>query len=107
MVAAAPRGFALPFGAVGTVTYGLTLATGAIVPIASLMTNEDQNYVYSVEGGKAIMKYVKILGQSGTAAAVSGVDDGAQIILNPPPGLLPGSVVQVSSVAPSAAGGGK
>jgi len=26
------------------------------------MTNEDQNYVYSVEGGKAIMKYVKILG---------------------------------------------
>jgi multidrug resistance efflux pump len=106
MVAAAPRGFTLPFGAVGTVTYGLTLARGALVPIAALMTNEDQNYVYAVEGGKALMKYVKILGQSGTAAAVSGVDDGAQIIMNPPPGLLAGSTVQVTSLAPSAAPGG-
>jgi multidrug resistance efflux pump len=106
MVAAAPRGFALPFGAVGTVTYSLTLARGAIVPIASLMTNEDQNYVYAVEGGKALMKYVKILGQSGTAAAVSGVDDGAQIILNPPPGLLAGSSVQIAGMAPSTAAPG-
>jgi HlyD family secretion protein len=97
MVAAAPKGFDLPFGAVGTVTYGLTLARGAVVPIASLMTNEDQNYVYAVEGGKAVMRYVKILGQSGTEAAVSGVDDGAQIVLNPPPGLLSGSAVQVNT----------
>jgi multidrug resistance efflux pump len=105
MVAAAPRGLELPFGAVGTITYGLTLARGAIVPIASLMTSEDRNYVYAVEGGKALVRYVKILGQSGTAAAVSGLDDGAQIILNPPPGLLTGSAVQVASLAPSAGAG--
>ncbi|HVP10713.1 MAG TPA: HlyD family efflux transporter periplasmic adaptor subunit [Phycisphaerae bacterium] len=108
MVASVPRGFAPPYGAVGTVTYSLTLAHGAIVPIAALQTNEDQNYVFTIEGGKAVMKIVKIVGQSGTVAAVTGIADASQIIMSPPPGLLAGSAVQVTSTvaAQDATGGG-
>jgi hypothetical protein len=97
MVAAVPRSFAVPYGAVGTVTYSLTLAHGAIVPIATLQTNEDQNYVFTIEVGKAVMRYVKIVGQAGSVAAVSGIPDGAQLIMSPPPGLLANSAVQVTS----------
>lgn len=97
MVATVPRSITAPYGAVGTVTYTLTVARGAIVPIATLQTNEDRNYVFSVENGKAVMRYVTIVGQSGTAAAVSGISDGVQVIMNPPPGLLADSAVQVTS----------
>ena len=97
MVAGVPRSFNVPYGAVGTVTYSLTLAHGAIVPIATLQTNEDQNYVFSIEVGKAVMRYVKIVGQSGSVAAVTGIPDGAQLIMSPPPGLLANSAVQVTS----------
>ncbi|MGA2764432.1 MAG: HlyD family efflux transporter periplasmic adaptor subunit [Spirochaetia bacterium] len=106
MVATIPR-TSPPFGAVGTVTYSLTLARGAIVPIAALETNEDQNYVFTIEDGKAVMRYVKIVGQAGTVTAVMGIPDGAQIIMSPPPGLLAGSPVQVtSSVAVQDTSGG-
>ena len=101
MVATIPRVFSAPYGAVGTVTYSLTLAHGAIVPIAALQTNEDQNYVFVIEGGKAVMRIVKIVGQSGTVAAVDGINDGAQLIMSPPPGLLAGSAVQVTSTVAS------
>jgi multidrug efflux pump subunit AcrA (membrane-fusion protein) len=99
MVASAPRGFNAPYGAVGTVSYNLTLAHGAIVPIAALQTNEDQNYVFTIQNGKAAIQYVKIVGQAGTVAAVTGVPDGTQLIMSPPPGLLAGSAVQVTGVA--------
>jgi HlyD family secretion protein len=109
MVATIPHPLSTPYGAVGTVTYSLTLAHGAIVPIAALQTNEDQNYVFAIESGKAVMKYVKIVGQSGTVAAVTGIADGAQIIMSPPPGLLAGSQVQVTGTVASqdAAAGGQ
>ncbi|MGA2613503.1 MAG: HlyD family efflux transporter periplasmic adaptor subunit [Spirochaetia bacterium] len=109
MVATIPRSSTAPFGAVGTVTYSLTLAHGAIVPIAALETNEDQNYVFAIEGGKAVMRYVKIVGQSGTVAAVTGIPDGSQLIMSPPPGLLAGSSVQVTSTvaAQDTPGGGQ
>jgi HlyD family secretion protein len=109
MVATIPRASTAPYGAVGTVTYSLTLAHGAIVPIAALQTNEDQNYVFTIEGGKAVMRYVKIVGQSGTVAAVTGIQDGTQLIMSPPPGLLAGSPVQVTSTVASqdATGGGQ
>ncbi len=97
MVATVPRSVNAPYGAVGTVTYTLTIAHGAIVPIATLQTNEDKNYVFSIEGGKAVMRYVTIVGQSGSVAAVSGIPDGAQLIMSPPPGLLADSAVQVTS----------
>jgi len=96
MVATVPRSFNAPYGAVGTVTYSLTLAHGAILPIATLQTNEDQNYVFTVESGKAVVRNVQIVGQAGSVAAVSGIPDGAQVIMSPPPGLLANSSVQVT-----------
>ena len=106
MVAAVPRSFPLPYGAVGTVSYSLTLAHGAIVPIGALQTNEDKEYVFAIQNGKAVIRNVTILGQSETNAAVSGVDDGTQIIMNAPPGLLEGVAVQIVSSGQSAPGAG-
>ena len=97
MVAAVPRSFPLPYGAVGTVSYSLTLAHGAIVPIGALQTNEDKEYVFAIQNGKAVIRNVTILGQSESSAAVSGIDDGMQVIMNPPPGLLEGVAVQIVS----------
>lgn len=96
MVTDVPRSFPLPYGAVGTASYLLTVARGAIVPIAALQTNEDQNYVFAVVNGKAVTRNITILGQSETSAVVAGVEDGAQVIMNAPPGLLEGSPVQVT-----------
>ena len=96
MVTDVPRSFPLPYGAVGTVSYPLTVARGAIVPIGALQTNEDQNYVFAVVNGKAVTRNITILGQSETSAVVAGVEDGAQVIMNAPPGLLEGSSVQVT-----------
>jgi len=94
MVAALPRALKLPYGGVGTVSYSLSLAQGAIVPIGALQVNEDQNYVYAIADGKAVVKTVTILAESGTSAAVAGVNAGDMVIVNPPAGLLAGSTVQ-------------
>jgi multidrug efflux pump subunit AcrA (membrane-fusion protein) len=103
IVANVPRSLPLPFGTVGTVTYSLNLATGALIPIASLQINEDQNYVYVITDGKAATKNVTILGESGSTAAVAGIEEGTQVIVSPPPGLLAGATVQAvgSPAAPA------
>jgi multidrug efflux pump subunit AcrA (membrane-fusion protein) len=98
MTAEVPRSLSLPYGAVGTVTYSLTLAHGALVPIASLNTSEDKNYVFVVADGKAVMQPVVILEEAGITAAVAGLTQGTQVIVNAPPGLLPGSAVQIVSL---------
>ncbi len=101
----------LTYGAVGTISYSMTLANGALVPIAALQTNENQDFVYAIRDGKAVNQPITILAESGTAAAVSGLEEGTTVILSPPPGLLPGSAVQAVTTqngqakAPGAAGG--
>ena len=103
MVTDVPRSFPLSYGAVGTVSYSLKVAQGAIVPIAALQTNEDQNYVFVVMNGKAVVRNITILGQSETSTVVAGVEDGAKVIMNAPPGLLEGSAVQIMTT-PTAPG---
>jgi HlyD family secretion protein len=95
MVAAIPGSSNLPFGAVGTVGYSLTLAEGALIQMSALGASEDRNFVYTIVDGKAVMQDVTILGQNGADAAVEGLQAGAQVILNPPPGLLTGSAVRI------------
>ena len=56
MVAAVPAALPLSFGAIGTVSYSLTLAHGTLIPTGALQTNEDKNFVYVVEGGKAVVR---------------------------------------------------
>jgi HlyD family secretion protein len=94
MVASPPASFPVSYGTVGTVSYSLTLARGILIPIASLQTMEDRNFVFVIANGKATMQTVTIIAESGISAAVSGIATGAQIIVNPPPGLLNGSQVQ-------------
>ncbi|MGA2639514.1 MAG: HlyD family efflux transporter periplasmic adaptor subunit [Spirochaetia bacterium] len=103
------RSAPLQYGAVGTVTYSLSLASGALIPIAALQVNEDQNYVFSIAEGKVTTRPITILAESGTTAAVAGIEEGVQVVLNPPPGLLPGAAVQAVSLngsAPAPAAGG-
>ncbi|MGO9308544.1 MAG: efflux RND transporter periplasmic adaptor subunit [Spirochaetia bacterium] len=94
LVAALPDSLPLTFGAVGTVSYPVTLARGALVQTGALQTNEDQNFVYVVEGGKALARPITILAESGNSAAVTGVSAGSLVVVNPPPGLLDGSLVK-------------
>ena len=89
----APHGF----GEVGQVTYRVTLARGVQVPIAALANNGNTTFVYTIEKGKAVLHNVTIVAESGTTAVIQGIPAKAEVILNPPPGLLPGSPVQVVS----------
>lgn len=98
--------YAPAYGTVGTVTFPITIARGVIVPIGALQTNENQNFVFTVVGGKAAAKSIRVLGETGLAAAVSGIDEGSQVILYPPPGLLDGSLVQAAVPTRTSQGSG-
>jgi multidrug efflux pump subunit AcrA (membrane-fusion protein) len=102
MVAAVRPASALPYGAVGAVSYTVSVADGALVPIAALGTFENRTFVYSIIEGKAVIQQITILGETGVTAAVAGIQAGTRVIVNPPPGLLAGAAVQVVS-APGAA----
>jgi multidrug resistance efflux pump len=95
MVARLPVSVPASYGAVGTVGYKLNVATGLLIPIDALVTRADQNLVYAVAEGKAVEQPITIVAEAGTTAVVKGVQPGAQIIINPPPGLLAGAIVQV------------
>ena len=99
LVAAVPASLPLSFGEIGTVSYSLSLARGVLVPTGALQTNEDKNFVYVVEGGKAIVRQITILAESGSSAAATGVTAGSLVVVNPPPGLLDGSTVRTLAVA--------
>jgi hypothetical protein len=60
--------------------------------------------VFSVANGKVTTRTITILAESGTTAAVAGIEDGTLVVLNPPPGLLPGSSVQVVDLTAVPAG---
>jgi len=105
IVAAVPGSLTLSFGAIGAVSYSLTLARGALIPTGALQTNEDRNFVYIVEGGKAVVRQITILAEGGSRAAVTGVNGSNTVVINPPPGLLDGSIVK--TVAAGTAEGGK
>ena len=94
MAAAVPAGTVLTYGAVGSVSYSLTLARGAIIPTGALQTSEDRNYVYVVQADKATRREITVLIESGSVAVVSGVTMGDTVVVNPPPGLLDGSTVK-------------
>jgi HlyD family secretion protein len=114
MVAAVPASLPVNYGSVGTITYRLTIATGPQIPIAALQSQANVNYVYTVVNGKTVETPITIVAEAGNTAVVGGVEAGAQVIINPPPGLLSGSTVQVVALpaaqgqgqsAPRAAGG--
>jgi HlyD family secretion protein len=105
MVAAVPASLPLAFGSIGTLGYSLSLARGSLIPTGALQTNEDKNFVYVVENGKAVVRQISVLAESGNRTAVSGVGAGSVVVINPPPGLLDGSTVK--TLAAAAAEGSK
>lgn len=84
----------LAYGLVGKVTYGVSTAQGSIVPVSAVQTTGDRDFVYIIDGGKAVAKTIQVISESGTDAAVSGLTPGDVLILNPPPGLIEGAPVQ-------------
>ncbi len=112
MVAACPPSLPVSYGAVGTVSYTLPVGTGPQIPVDALQSQANVNFVYTIVGGKAQETPITIQAESGAMAVVSGLAAGDQVIINPPPGLLSGSTVQVvsapgqASLVPQAAAGG-
>ncbi len=105
MVAGVPAASRLPYGAVGTVAYKRTLASGILLPTAALELVEDKNYVFVVEGGKARLLPVTIIAESGGVTVATGIKAGNQLVLNPPPGMLDGTSVQPIGEAKAATTG--
>lgn len=94
-----------PLGAVGSVVYRAKVASGILVPSTALQADGDATYLYTVEGGRAKQRAVTVLGQAGTQSAVQGLESGAQVISEPPTGLLDGAAVTTGGAASSAAPG--
>jgi multidrug efflux pump subunit AcrA (membrane-fusion protein) len=101
MVASLAPHFSPAFGSVGSVGYTLSLAKGILIPIVALKTGEDKNYVFVIEGGKAVRRTITIVAESGLTAAITGIASGSLVIMNPPPGLLNGVSVQPVATAGS------
>ena len=88
-------------GSVGSVVYTAKVASGVLVPSTALQADGDQTYVFTVSGSKASLSRVTVLGQAGTQSAVSGIPSGAQVVTQPPTGLLDGANVSTASGAAS------
>ena len=86
-------------GAVGSVVYTAKVATGVLIPSTALQADGDQTYVFTVSGGRATLNKVTVLGQAGTQSAVSGIPSGAQVVTQPPTGLLDGGGVSTGDAA--------
>ncbi len=101
LAASVPPSLRVSYGAVGTIVYTLTVATGPQIPISALQSRANTDFVDTVVSGKAVEVPVTVVAEAGTTAVVTGVAAGDQVIINPPPGLLDGSAVQVAALPPT------
>ncbi|MFC5850175.1 efflux RND transporter periplasmic adaptor subunit [Deinococcus petrolearius] len=92
-------------GTVGTVVYTAKVATGVLVPSTALQADSDKTYLFTVEDGRAVQHTVTVLGQAGTQSAVSGIASGAQVVSQPPTGLLDGAQVRTGGGTSQSQGG--
>ncbi len=68
-----------------------------VLPQSSIVQGARGTVVYVVEGGKAVLRPVKVLHSEGLDAAVTGVKPGEQVVLDGKQNLRPGSAVQERS----------
>jgi multidrug efflux pump subunit AcrA (membrane-fusion protein) len=93
-----PGNFPGGFGTVGSVNYSMVLAQGALVPLPAVQSLENTTYVYRIgKDNKVTQVGIAIQADSGVLAAVTGLNDGDSVVLNPPPGLLSGATVKTVS----------
>lgn len=81
-------------GASANLRYNLDLAKGVLVPSGTLLSG-DKPQVMVVEGGKASVKDVQVLGDNGSKSALAGVSAGAKIVYPVPPSLRDGDTLEV------------
>lgn len=96
-VFANPQGKLWP-GAFVEVTQTLDVVKGSVVlPQSAIVQGARGTVVYVVEGGKAVLRPVKVVYSEGLDAAVTGIKPGEQIVLDGKQNLRPGSAVQERS----------
>lgn len=83
-------------GTVGTVKYSSVVGRGVLVPTTALQADNEQVAVFTVQGGRAKLQNIKVLGQTGDTAVVSGLTADTPIIATPPAGLVNGAQVDTS-----------
>ena len=93
-------------GTVGSVQYASTVGSGTLIPSTALQSDNNKSLVYLVENGKAKIQDVTVIGQASGTAVVSGLKAGAQIIDQPPAGLIDGAGVSTDSAGGQGQGGG-
>ncbi|ULH15320.1 HlyD family efflux transporter periplasmic adaptor subunit [Deinococcus sp. KNUC1210] len=91
-------------GTAGSVSYSSAVGKGILIPSTALQADNDQTYVFTIENSKSKLHNVTVIGQAGTQAVVSGIDDGAQVISTPPSGLLDGAAVTTDAAGARAGG---
>ncbi|MDX2005181.1 MAG: efflux RND transporter periplasmic adaptor subunit [Meiothermus sp.] len=85
----------LPPGGNAQVNYTLTLARGVLVPSGALQTEGRNTYVYVIRDGKAARAAVQVLGDTGSRAAITGLNAGSQVVFPVPVSLNAGNAVEV------------
>ncbi|NIX77324.1 efflux RND transporter periplasmic adaptor subunit [Microvirga terricola] len=79
--------------------------TKIVIPQASLIADQSGVYVFIVEEGKAVMRRVKIGGESGTGAIVDeGLSGGEQVIVEGLQSVRPGAQVRATPVPSTLSG---
>ena len=76
-----------------------------LVPQAALIADQEGTYVFVVEDGKAVVRRVKVGGESGPNAIISeGLKGGEQVVVEGLGSLRPGASVLASPAAPATGG---
>lgn len=81
-------------GATAALRYTLKLGQGVLIPSGALVAG-DANQVFVIQGNKARLVNVQVLGDNGSRLAVVGVPSGSQVVYPVPAGLANGNAVEV------------
>lgn len=83
-------------GGTANLRYRLRLAQGVLIPSGALVAGDaNASQVFVVQGGKARLVNIQVLGDNGSYLAVSGLSAGDQIIYPIPSGLTDETTVEV------------
>jgi membrane fusion protein (multidrug efflux system) len=68
---------------------------GVLIPARALTRLNENDHVWVVRDSTAVARPVQVLLRAGEQLAVSGVEDGDQVVLSPPVGLIEGATVAI------------
>ena len=101
-----PKGLLIDGQLVRVVLQSGTPKEQVVVPQAALISDQQGVYVFIVEDGKAVIRRIKLGGESGANAIVaSGLDGGEQVIVEGLQSLRPGTPVRATPYTASVSGG--